>query len=127
MEISWQVQLRCGGEQCFEDAIQLFTELLSSPVYETALDFIMTIQSSAVVVSNSGESASDLQHMPPSVVSDATATQAKHDSEVRHTEPNDVVEDQMPLPATAVIELERWNSPKRNRWRLLGTFTSMFG
>lgn len=36
------------------------------------------------------------------------------------------VNDQMPPPATAVgVALERWDSPKRNRWRVLATFASV--
>jgi hypothetical protein len=72
-------------------------------------------------------SVTELQSMPVAVVKDPTTEiQTIRDSLREEDIRCDHGHDQMPPPATAVDALERWNSPKKNRWRLLATFVCAF-
>lgn len=74
----------------------------------------------------SADPVTELQSMPAAVVKDQKRTQAVLGPEVKDDVPGCDVHGQMPPPATAVDALERWNSPRKNCWRVLATFSSAF-
>jgi hypothetical protein len=74
----------------------------------------------------SANSITELQSVPAALVRDPISAQAVLDPKSPDNTPNGDVHGQMPPPATAVDALERWNSPKGNRWRLIGTFICVF-
>jgi hypothetical protein len=84
----------------------------------------MEMPASQVTGNGSANLVTELQPIPAAVVKDTTGTQAVLDPNVSDDTPNGDVHGQIPPPATAVNALERWNSPKKNRWRVFATFVS---
>jgi hypothetical protein len=77
---------------------------------------------------DSADSVTELQSMPAAVVKDPTGTHTSDttlDPNRKDEDSSGHVRGQIPPPVTAIDALERWNSPKKNRWRVLATFVSV--
>ena len=88
----------------------------------------MATYASCLAEDGSGDIVTELQPMPNAIVKDppAEAQTVPTLNDVQEYAFNDPTNGQVPLSATDVDALERWNSPKKNRWRVFATFTSEF-
>jgi hypothetical protein len=86
----------------------------------------MVVETSRDTENGLAGSVVELQPLPATVVKDTVSTQANLNPDIQDGAAYGDIHVQMPPPATAVNALERWNSPKKNRWRLLATFSSVF-
>jgi hypothetical protein len=86
----------------------------------------MDSHTSRYAENGTSESVTELQSMPAAVRQDPTETHTMLDLNMNEGIASGHAHGQMPSPATAVDALERWNSPKKNRWRVLATFICVF-
>ena len=93
--------------------------------YSGAMRAEMATKTPSGTENGSADSVVELQRVPAAVVRDTVAKQATLKSEIEDRATSGDINGQIPPPATAVDALERWDSPKMNRWRVLATFSSV--
>ncbi len=88
----------------------------------------MATYTSRVAEDGSGDRLTELQSMPNAIVEEPpTGAQTVPALNVQDNTFNDPTRGQIPPLATNVDALKRWNSLKKNRWKVFATFICELG
>jgi hypothetical protein len=126
LKIPWQtgnLQLKTAvhpKEQCLVEVVYLGSGKIETPIS-------MAMPKSQDAANDSAEAPMELQSVQAAVVKDTNTAQENLDFPAVTDAANGDFRGPIPPPATAVEALERWNLPRKNRWRVFGTFMSRFG